>query len=48
MASAGLLALAGAGATALATPGSGEVPTPIARGALLGPANANVKLQGGM
>ena len=49
------LSLAGAGATialvsaavALATPPSGETPTPLARGALIAPANFNRKLAGG-
>jgi quercetin dioxygenase-like cupin family protein len=49
------LALAGAGTTlalvaagvALATPPSGETPTPLARGALIAPANVNVKVTGG-
>jgi hypothetical protein len=48
------LALASAGATlalaagaALATPPNGETPTPLARGALITPANVNVKVTGG-
>jgi len=48
------LALAIAGTTvalaagvALATPPSGETPTPLARGALIGPSNVNVKVTGG-
>ena len=40
------LALAGA-AVALATPPGGETPTPLARGALVAPANVNAKLAGG-
>ena len=50
-----LLVLASAGTTlalaagiALATPPSGETPTPIARGALTAPANVNVKVSGGL
>jgi quercetin dioxygenase-like cupin family protein len=42
---ASLLALSAA--TALATAPSGETPTPLARGALVKPANVNVKLTGG-
>jgi quercetin dioxygenase-like cupin family protein len=49
------LALAGAGTTlalaaatvALATPPSGETPTPLARGALVAPANVNLKVADG-
>ncbi len=48
------LALASAGATlalaagvALATPPNGETPTPLARGALIAPANINTKVIGG-
>jgi quercetin dioxygenase-like cupin family protein len=49
------LALVGAGTTlalaaatvALATPPSGETPTPLARGALIAPANVNLKVTGG-
>jgi quercetin dioxygenase-like cupin family protein len=49
------LALAGAGTilvlvaatVALATPPSGETPTPLARGALSAPANVNLKVVGG-
>jgi quercetin dioxygenase-like cupin family protein len=48
------LALAIAGSTvalaagvALATPPSGETPTPLARGALVAPANVNTKVIGG-
>ena len=36
-----------AGGTALATPPSGETPTPIARGALIAPANVNANVTGG-
>jgi quercetin dioxygenase-like cupin family protein len=49
-----LLALAIAGATlalaagvALATPPSGETPTPLARGTLIAPANVNTRVIGG-
>jgi quercetin dioxygenase-like cupin family protein len=49
------LALVGAGTTialaaatvALATPPSGETPTPLARGTLIAPANVNLKVTGG-
>jgi quercetin dioxygenase-like cupin family protein len=48
------LTLAGAGTTlalatgvALATPPSGETPTPLARGALIAPGDVNVKVTGG-
>jgi quercetin dioxygenase-like cupin family protein len=39
--------LALATGVALATPPSGETPTPLARGALIAPANINVKVTGG-
>jgi quercetin dioxygenase-like cupin family protein len=47
LASAGALVALGATTVALATPPSGETPTPIARGALSAPANFNLKLPGG-
>jgi quercetin dioxygenase-like cupin family protein len=46
LASAGTTVALAAG-VALATPPSGETPTPLARGALIAPANVNAKVTGG-
>src|SRR5207302_5056688 len=47
LASAGALVALGATTVALATPPTGETPTPIARGSLSAPANFNLKVTGG-
>jgi quercetin dioxygenase-like cupin family protein len=47
LAGAGTILALVAGTAALATPPSGETPTPLARGALIAPANVNLKVTGG-
>jgi quercetin dioxygenase-like cupin family protein len=47
LAGAGTMLALGAATVALATPPSGETPTPLARGALIAPANVNLKVMGG-
>ena len=47
LAGAGTIIALAAATVALATPPSGETPTPLARGALIAPANVNLKVSGG-
>jgi quercetin dioxygenase-like cupin family protein len=47
LASAGTTVALAAATVALATPPSGETPTPLARGTLIAPANVNLKVPGG-